>query len=76
MLRAVKGVYENGKVRLLEEVSGKESMEVVVTFLRKAPRNRKTKRSILELEGLGKEMWQKTDTDEYIGKERDAWGGR
>ena len=29
--------------------------------------------SILELEGLGAEIWQGIDTQEYIQQERDSW---
>ena len=31
--------------------------------------------SFLELEGLGKEVWQGIDTQEYINQERDSWNG-
>ena len=31
------------------------------------------KRSILELQGLGKNLWQKTDTTDDIDSERGAW---
>lgn len=31
------------------------------------------KRSILELSGLGKEIWQDIDVDEYIRQERESW---
>jgi hypothetical protein len=31
------------------------------------------KHSILELEGLGKEVWEGIDPDEYIAQERDSW---
>ncbi|MDX1997250.1 MAG: hypothetical protein SF066_05990 [Thermoanaerobaculia bacterium] len=30
-------------------------------------------RSILELRGLGKDLWQGIDVDEYIERERSAW---
>jgi plasmid stability protein len=30
--------------------------------------------SILELQGLGKEIWAGTDADAYVRKEREAWG--
>ncbi len=33
------------------------------------------KRSILELKGLGKQMWQGIDADEYVRKERESWSG-
>ncbi len=31
--------------------------------------------SILELEGLGKEIWEGTDAQEYVNEERRSWGG-
>ena len=31
--------------------------------------------SILELEGLGKEIWEGIDAQEYVDRERDSWGG-
>jgi plasmid stability protein len=30
--------------------------------------------SVLDLQGLGKEVWAGVRTDEYLRKERDAWG--
>ena len=35
----------------------------------------KPKRSILELRGLGKEIWQGIDAQEYVNQERDSWDG-
>ena len=29
--------------------------------------------SILELRGLGKELWQNVDATEHVGRERTAW---
>lgn len=38
--------------------------------------NRKgQKRSIMELEGLGKEIWAGIDAQEYVDRERDSWNG-
>jgi hypothetical protein len=31
--------------------------------------------SILELKGLGKEIWQDIDAQEYVDQERDSWHG-
>jgi hypothetical protein len=31
--------------------------------------------SILELEGLGKEIWEGIDVDKYIEQERNSWNG-
>ena len=33
------------------------------------------KHSILELIGLGKEVWEGVDADEYIDQERESWDG-
>jgi hypothetical protein len=35
----------------------------------------KPKRSIMELEGLGKEIWQGLDAQDYVNQERDSWNG-
>jgi hypothetical protein len=35
----------------------------------------KPKRSIMELQGLGKEIWQGIDVQEYVDQERDSWNG-
>lgn len=29
--------------------------------------------SVLELKGLGKELWQSIDVDEYLKQERESW---
>jgi hypothetical protein len=34
-----------------------------------------SKRSILDLEGLGKEIWQGIDAQAYVDRERDSWNG-
>ena len=31
--------------------------------------------SVLELKGLGKEIWQGIDAQEYVDQERSSWGG-
>ena len=31
--------------------------------------------SILELQGLGKEIWQGIDAQEYVDRERSSWNG-
>ena len=35
----------------------------------------KPKRSILELSGLGKEIWHGIDAQEYVDRERNSWNG-
>jgi hypothetical protein len=35
----------------------------------------KSQRSIMELEGLGKEILQGIDAQDYVNQERDSWNG-
>jgi len=35
----------------------------------------KTHRSIMELQGLGKEIWQNIDAQKYVDEERKSWNG-
>ncbi|MDA0243080.1 MAG: hypothetical protein OT477_06670 [Chloroflexi bacterium] len=51
------------RVRLLEALAHTIRLEVAD----------KPSRSILELEGLGQEMWRQIDVDQYIQTERDSW---
>lgn len=44
----------------------------VVLLLKRALRSQK-KRSLLELEGLGKELWSETDAAKWVRSERDSW---
>jgi hypothetical protein len=32
-------------------------------------------RSLLELEGLGHEVWQSVDVEDYLRRERSSWNG-
>ena len=53
----------NEQLRLLDDLAA-----IIRTRMRLS-----TQRSIMELEGLGKEVWQKIDAQEYINQERDSW---
>ena len=35
----------------------------------------KHRHSIMELKGLGKEIWEGIDAQEYVNEERRSWGG-
>ena len=37
--------------------------------------NKTSRRSILELRGLGKHLWKDTSVKDYINAERDSWHG-
>ncbi len=40
-----------------------------------ARKNGGTEHNITDLKGLGKEIWQGIDADEYVANERDSWDG-
>jgi hypothetical protein len=46
-------------------------MSHIVTMLKKPEKT--TSSNLSDLRGLGKELWLKTDVDDYLSKERDAW---
>jgi len=53
------------RFRLLEELTALVRRQVTTS----------TRRSILELQGLGKEIWQGIDAQEYVDRERASWNG-
>jgi len=60
------------QVQLLPPDEQFRLLEDLVVMLRQ--RNaRKPQHSILEFEGLGKEMWEGVNVEDYINEERDSW---
>ena len=53
------------QLRLLEELAALVRRQVAT----------RARRSILELQGLGKEIWQGIDAQEYVDRERTSWNG-
>lgn len=65
--------------RLLEEAErldakDQERLLADLTALMRRQGSRRA-RSILELRGLGKEVWHGVDAQEYVERERAAWTG-
>ena len=65
--------------RLAESLTPKEQMQLIED-LSKFIRQRvtltpKPRRSIMELRGLGKEIWKGIDAQEYVNRERGKWNG-
>jgi dihydroneopterin aldolase len=63
--------------RQVEELTPDEQLRLLEA-LAAIVRRRMTenpKRSILELEGLGKEIWQGIDAQAYVEQERASWNG-
>lgn len=65
LLERVARLPQQEKVELLAELAN---------LVRDDSRKSK-KRSIMELEGLGKEIWAGIDAQEYVNQERDSWDG-
>jgi plasmid stability protein len=63
-------LYEKLQRRAIEE---HRSIAQEVTHLLQKLLEVPPSRSILELRGLGKDLWQGIDVDEYIERERAAW---
>ena len=65
--------YDDILNRARKELSNEEQLRLVNALSQYAVA--KGQHSIVELEGLGKHVWEGIDPDEYVRKERDAWGG-
>ncbi len=65
VLSQVQNLRPGDKLRLLEDLTTLVRREI-------APQPR---RSILELRGLGKHIWQGLDVRAYIEEERASWNG-
>ncbi|MFQ4145926.1 hypothetical protein [Chlorogloeopsis sp. ULAP02] len=63
--RQIENLTPDEQLRLLEELAAIVRRRVTS----------KPKRSIMELEGLGKEIWQGIDAQEYVNQERASWNG-
>lgn len=61
----VENLTPDEQFRLLEELIVMVRRRVFV----------KSRRSIMELEGLGKEIWNGLDAQEYVDQERASWNG-
>ncbi len=62
IIKQLPALSEEEKKKLYDELSKMVHM-----------RANRPKRSILELRGLGMEIWNGIDVDEYISKERESW---
>jgi hypothetical protein len=63
--RQIESLTLDEQKRLMEELAS------IVSHRKTAD----SKPSILDLEGLGKDIWQGIDAQEYIDQERQSWNG-
>jgi hypothetical protein len=62
-------------VEKVQSLDNAERMELLkyLTSLVSESETPKPKRSLLELRGLGKEIWEGIDAQEYVNQERSSW---
>jgi len=64
-VRGIQGLRPEEQLSLVEIISAR---------LKKTLGIKKGKHSILELEGLGADIWKGIDAQEYVNEERGSWG--
>jgi hypothetical protein len=64
------------EVRSLSVDERKQLIKVLVDTLDQPAQSGQTQHSLRELRGLGKEIWQGIDAQEYINQLRDEWDNR
>jgi hypothetical protein len=68
--RVVREYLESGSYSTAEQVID----DALETLVEKHPLT-ENRTSILELQGLGKAIWQGIDAQEYVDRERASWNG-
>jgi len=62
------------EVEALDTFQQFELLETLVNMLKRSKTKETSKNvSIMDIKGLGKDLWQSVDVDEYIKNERDSW---
>jgi len=67
----------NQILNLTKRLGRGEQLQLLETLTQLLQHTQKiqTSRSIMELRGLGKEIWQNIDVDAYLNQERNSWDG-
>ncbi len=67
--------YESAK-RSLEALGPADQLRLVAEIIsRMSGELSQQTRSLLDLEGLGQELWQSVDVEDYLRRERSSWNG-
>ena len=67
VLKMARRLERTEQLRLLQALLGEIGPDIVAGTTKK--------HSILELKGLGREVWQGVDVEKYIQEERASWDG-
>jgi hypothetical protein len=60
-------------LQIAEKLSPEERARLAQELAEPRADEYRTRRSILELDGLGKEIWEGVDAQEYVNAERATW---
>ena len=58
-----------------EQLSETEQQRLIDELAQRAARRNGKRHNVMELKGLGKELWKTIGVDDYVAKERDSWDG-
>ncbi|MGE0086390.1 MAG: hypothetical protein AB7S75_18430 [Desulfococcaceae bacterium] len=61
------------QIRMLSPDDQLHLIELLFLEYKKNVQKKKAKHSIMELQGLGAEIWKGIDAQEYVRKERESW---
>ena len=61
------------EIRMLSVEERKQLMKLMVDMLSETPQITSQKHSLRELRGLGKEIWEGIDAQDYIDQQRNEW---
>ncbi len=64
IIKSLRHLDINDRLRVLEEVK---------SIINRQDKLNRKKRSLLELAGLGEEIWKDVDIEKYIKSERETW---
>jgi hypothetical protein len=68
--------YDELLKRAQQELDSEQQQKLAdALYQRAARKNGGRQYNITDLKGLGKEIWEGIDPDEYVAKERDSWDG-
>lgn len=70
--------YEDvlNQVRLFSPEEQLQLLEDIAAMLRqRVKNNQRPRHSVMELEGMAKELWKGIDVEKFIDEERNSWDG-
>ena len=62
-------------LQLVERLSREEQRQLLIELTARIQQPTEALSSIRELRGLGAEVWNSIDAQDYVNQERDAWDG-